>query len=207
MIKTKTWMVQHINAFPESNPIKKPKIVSEEPEKTMPKILPISEVQQASKNILPENKKQITFNEDNSVQSALYYNSMSFYFSAEDSIKQRMLCYLPLEVISITACINYHLAFQNFCEYILNKFNIQYEPKTDIKTLFYQLPEKIQKNLYEKVQFEPSIFTEIPTFEKLRDYTDDPHLAFNHVQFFMVMVRKLRTMALNIHQNTFYTDN
>lgn len=205
MIKTRTWMVEHATAFPENNVTRKPKIIPEEqPEKPAPKILPISEVVQASKNISQENKKQILFNEDNSVQSLLYYNSMSFYFSAEDCIKQRMLCYLPLEIISITACINYHLAFQNFCEYILNKFGIHYEPKTEIKTLFYLLPENILRHIHEKVAFEPSVFTEIPTFEKLRDYIDDAHLAFNHVQFFMVMVRKLREIALNIHQNTFY---
>jgi len=199
-------MVQHTTPFPEFNntaEIKKPKIV-EEPKKSAKHLLPMSEVLQASKNIFNANKKQVNFNEDNSEQALIYYNSMSFYFGAEDSIKQRMLCYIPLEVISITACINYHLAFQYFCEYILNKFNIHYETKTEITELFYKLPENIQKELYEKVQFEPSIFTEIPVFENLRNYMDNPHLAFNHVQFFMVIVRKLRTIALNIHQNTLY---
>lgn len=205
MTKTKTWMTQHTATLPRKPVNNKPANIVEEEQEVQPK-KSLSEPENvlASKSISKPIKKQVVFDEDSAEQALIYYSGMSVYFGAEDSIKQRMLCYVPLEVISATACINYHLAFQTFCEYILDKFNLEYQPNSNLQTLYFKLPEYIQNDIREKITFEPSIFEEIPTFDKLRDYKKDTRLAFDNVQFFMTVTRKLRSVALNIHQNTLY---
>lgn len=157
----------------------------------------------SSKLVSPKIKQTI-FPEDNSEEANIFFRAMSFYFGGEDSIKQRVLCYVPLEIISITACVNYHLAFKFYCEYILKKFKVEYNPQDSLMNLYFKLPEKIHIDISKRVRFEPSCLLDIPNLDNLKDYIKNAENSFLDVQNFIVVTRKLKLISLNIHNNTFF---
>ncbi len=149
-------------------------------------------------------EKKIKYRRDDACEALLYNAGLSFYLAGEDTLKQQAFAYIPLEVISMASCFNYFMACQLFCEYILSKHRLCYEPNQSLDQLYFKIPTVIQEKISKNLVFEPSIFFEMPAPNKLRQYIGLDRTAFQHSQFFIRFARKLRSEVFNINQNTLY---
>ncbi len=165
-----------------------------------------SELEIAYEKLKEMGKKQIQFAEDNELEYKILSSGLSFYYAAEDCVRQRMFAYIPLPIISVTIAINYGFAGKFLCEYILEKFNIPYEKNLSLNQLYFKLPTEIQKSISDKLFFETNSLNDLIELSKIADYTTDTKKAFEHTKFLIPLIRKLKDFALDISQNNLFFD-
>lgn len=153
--------------------------------------------------ILNGTKQHKEFLEDNQQQTTLYYSAISFYIAANDSINQRVLCYVPLEIISINAYVNLYYSILFSTRYILSKFNTEFSSDENISGLFDKLPKEIKKDLTKCCRIEFCTLKNLD-LKNLDGYAENLHEVFKEVQLLFPFARKLRLVVQNMHQNIFY---
>ncbi len=146
-------------------------------------------------------KKLSIFDEDNLEEETLFYSALSYQLSAEDSIRQRVICFIPLEVVTLTTYTVQKYALLYFSQYILKKFKIPFNRHENVKELFLRFPPIIDELVFQKLSFDISNFKDIDVekndFDHLRE-------VFSISQSLCEILRKLKIIAMDIHQNNFY---
>ena len=109
------------------------------------------------KNKIVTQQTKQNFEPNTNKQNLMFFSGISFSILAENAILQRTDDCMPLEILSISACTNFHISCDKLLKYVLSKFNINYENYEPLLNLFLQLPQNLQNEILPNFSFDSKI--------------------------------------------------
>ena len=146
----------------------------------------------------------IEFKNDLPDENKLYLYSLSFFSTAEESVKSRFINNVNYKFLALPACVNYIWGAKFAFKYVLKKFKIKFENNLSFLELYELLPNEIKEYLQNDIYFNIETFCSIKDNHLIYEYYTNNEISFEHMKFFLRFIPRLKTVIFNINQNNLY---
>ncbi len=157
-----------------------------------------SVVQQISSQIV---KKPEPLSKNKTSQAHYFYSGISFGLLAQNAILQRTSDFMPLEILSVSACVNFHLSCEFLIKFILTKSNLEFDENSSLFSLFLLMPKIIQEQIIPNLTVETKHLSQLPSSTNLLFYQNNKSEILQIFHFFNSFQKRIEAIAMDIEQN------
>ncbi len=147
---------------------------------------------------------QFCFEENTLEQSFLFYSGISFGLLADNAIMQRTEDYMPLDILAISASVNFHLSCDFLLKFVLSKFNRPIKHEATLTEMFLGLPKLVQNQILENINVDTKYVSVLPNLKNLDFYEQNKKDILQIFHFFNTFQKRIEAVAMDIEQNNFF---